>query len=164
MTPIDVESTAGNAVTKEGVIEPVGAGTKCIPPIPVPAASHAPIVAGTGSGTNSAIRVGWVVTLVASQRKSSRNPCSNLERFKRGLVGSSCRKASCSSEKRPTKLRSAIDIEWSSFSTLCQSLVEIVFCSGVMESRISRRRSMRCGGSVIVLAKVSMSHRLKEVS
>ena len=71
------------------MIEPSGEGTKCIPPIPVPAASHAPMVAGMGSGTDSAILVGRIATSVASQRKSLRNPCSDLESFKRGLVGSS---------------------------------------------------------------------------
>ena len=70
------------------MIEPSGDGTKYMPPILVPAASHAPMVAGTGSGTNSVILVSRVATLLASQRKSSRKPCSDFERFKRGRVGS----------------------------------------------------------------------------
>ena len=64
-------------------------GSKVYTPIPVPLASHAPMVAGTESGTNSVIRVGCVATSVASQRKSLRSPCSDFERFNRGRVGSS---------------------------------------------------------------------------
>ena len=78
--------------------------------------------------------------------------------FKQGRVGSSRQKASCSKENRPTEPGSVIDMEWSSPSTLCQSFVAIVLYSEAMDSRISRRCSMRCGGSAINFAVVSMSN------
>ena len=57
---------------------PSGVGTKCTPPIPSLAASHAPRVAGMGSGTNSAIQVGREAISAANQRKSSSKPCTDL--------------------------------------------------------------------------------------
>ena len=96
-------------------------GKEVYTPFPVPAASHAPMVAGTGSGINSAIFVSCVATSLASKRKSSRRLCNGLERFKCDRVGSSCWNASCSNKNRPTEPGSTIDIERSSPSTLCQT-------------------------------------------
>ena len=61
-------------------------------------------------------------------------------------------------QKETNQARKWIDIEQSSLSTLCQFFVSIVLWSGAMDSRMSRRRPMRCGVSAIVFAVVSMSH------
>ena len=69
---------------KTGCVFPFSSGIKCIPPMPLPAASQAPKVAGYLSGTSSAIRVGREATSSARFRKSSRKPCSALLSLRRG--------------------------------------------------------------------------------
>jgi len=101
------------------------AGIKWTPPIPLPAASHAPSVRGTRSGINSAIRVGRDVNSCASSRKSSRKPCSVFVNRSRSRPCSSCRNASWRIENKPVHPGRATDIERSSPITLCQSFVAI---------------------------------------
>ena len=78
---------------KYGWTVPSSEGIKKTPPIPVPAASQAPITAGV-VGMISEILVGREERSRASQRKSSRKPWAALVSRNRGLVGSSWRNAS----------------------------------------------------------------------
>lgn len=138
------------------VLSPVTSGTKKTPPMPVPAASQAPTTLGS-EGTSSAMRVGRLERSFASHRKSWRTPWTARVRRSRGRARSSCRNASWRRENKPRAPGNAMDMERSSPSILCQVLVGMVRCVAGMESRISERRSARCGGRAIVWATVSIS-------
>mmetsp|Transcript_16768 Transcript_16768/g.24443 ORF Transcript_16768/g.24443 Transcript_16768/m.24443 type:complete len:107 (-) Transcript_16768:569-889(-) len=66
------------------------------------------------------------------------------------------RKACCSNEKQPLLPGRAIDMLRSSPKSLCHSWTE-QRCLSKTASRISRRRSRRCGGSEIDMATMSTS-------
>ena len=140
-----------------GVVCPVSLGTKNTPPIPSLAASQAPSTLGS-PGTNSAILVGRLATSRASHLKSASTAWISFVRRSLGRSVSSWRNASCSRENNPLHPGMAMDIERSSPSTLCQVFLDTVRCRGLIESNISNKRDMRCGGNVNVFSTVSMSH------
>lgn len=129
---------------------------KNTPPIPSPDASQAPSTDGA-EGTTSASRVGRFATSLASWRKSASIAWACFVSRRRGRSVSSCRKASCSKEKRPLAPGIAIAIDLSSPMTLCQRFVGTCFVVGAMSST-SFSRSTRWGGSCIVFALVSTTH------
>ena len=61
---------SGNCCLHRIGILDVFVGTKCTPPIPAAAASHAPLVAGSQSGISSAIQVGTNTKSDATNQKS----------------------------------------------------------------------------------------------
>ena len=133
---------SGNRCCDKMRISVVSVGTKCTPPIPEAAASHAPFVAGWRSGMISAIRVGCEFKSFASHRKLLRKPCGVGERRSRFLNSSSCRKASWRMESNPVQP----EIAQRHGPELSNDLMPFKPWMWGIELSISRSRVLRCSG------------------
>mmetsp|Transcript_2021 Transcript_2021/g.4988 ORF Transcript_2021/g.4988 Transcript_2021/m.4988 type:complete len:247 (-) Transcript_2021:1521-2261(-) len=125
------------------------------PPAPRPEASWWPS-ADPDKGTNSAILVGRFSISASIQRKSSNAWWTPLCRATRPF--SLLVRACCMWLNRVLAPGRARDIERSSPKTLCHFRTLVRFCVTGMLDNISASRSMRCGGSWIVMDTVSMIH------
>ena len=129
---------------------------KSTPPIPMPEASQAPRTVG-GVGTSSVSLVGLELTSAAIHWKSNRKSWTCL--WSRSLlpVGSGCLKASWRVLKRPLAPGMASVMDLSSPRILCQVLVAIRRCVGLMLDKMSWSLVILCGGSSTVSWRVSRS-------
>jgi hypothetical protein len=133
---------------------PWGKGTKWLPPMPGPAASCAPNVAGSEAGTSSAMPMGRRARSLASPLKSRRALCTPEVRWTRDPLSQRCLSTSWRMLKSPHPLGMAKTMERSSPTSFCHLLVLMQRCPGVTESKSSKIHSTRRGGSSTVIASL----------
>ena len=126
-----------------------------MPPAPLPEASWCPSATG-GNGMTSAMRVGRSAMLACIQRKSSSASWTPFASAMRpfDLVETAC----CIALKMFRDPGRASAIERSSPRAACQRLRLVRRWEEGKEFRISCRRAVLCGGSVIVMLIVSTIH------
>jgi hypothetical protein len=127
----------------KGCTLPWGKGMKWTPPMPWPAASCAPSVAGSEAGTSSAMRVGRRARPRANCRKSWRTLWTPDVRRTREPWSHRCLRTSWRTLKSPRPPGMAKTMERSSPTSFCHLLVLIRRCPGVTESKSSKMRSTR---------------------